>query len=159
MEAARSHGERPRLVLKRTPRVLIVEARFYEALADELAAGAEAVLRQHMAQVERVSVPGAFELPGAISIAATSGKYDGFCALGCVIRGETSHYDYVCGESARGLQDLAVQQRLAIGYGVLTVENEEQAWARADRKRGDKGGDVAYAALSMIALRERFGLS
>ena len=84
--------------------------------------------------------------------------FDGYVALGCVIRGETTHYDYVCGESARGLQELAFGEGLAIGYGILTVENEEQAWARADRKRKNKGRDVALACLRMIELRQKFGL-
>lgn len=134
-------------------RVLIVEARFYEALADELAAGALAELARHNVRGDRLAVPGAFEIPGAISNAADSGRFHGFIALGCVIRGETSHYDYVCGESARGIMDLSVQRRLAVGYGILTVDNEAQAWARARRSEGDKGADAAYAALSMMALR------
>ncbi len=134
-------------------RVLIVEARFYEALADELAAGALAELARHKVRGDRLAVPGAFEIPGAIAIAADSGRFHGFIALGCVIRGETTHYDYVCGESARGIMDLSVQRRLAIGYGILTVDNEDQAWARARRSEGDKGADAAYAALSMMALR------
>jgi 6,7-dimethyl-8-ribityllumazine synthase len=133
--------------------VLIVEARFYEALADELADGALAELARHKVRADRIAVPGAFEIPGAIAIAADSGRFHGFIALGCVIRGETSHYDYVCGESARGIMDLSVQRRLAIGYGILTVDNEAQAWARARRSEGDKGADAAYAALSMMALR------
>lgn len=134
-------------------RVLIVEARFYEALADELAAGALAELARHNVRGDRLAVPGAFEIPGAIANAADSGRFHGFIALGCVIRGETSHYDYVCGESARGIMDLSVQRRLAVGYGILTVDNEAQAWARARRSEGDKGADAAYAALSMMALR------
>ena len=99
-------------------------------------------------------VPGAFEIPGAIALAA--GHYDGFVALGCVIRGETTHYDYVCGESARGLMDLAVRDRLAIGYGIVTVNNADQAWARAAIDRGDKGGDAAHACLAMVALGRRW---
>ncbi|MBB4209984.1 6,7-dimethyl-8-ribityllumazine synthase [Rhodothalassium salexigens DSM 2132] len=142
-------------------RVMIVEARFYDELADELVAGAEAVLAEANAEVRRVTVPGAFEIPGAIAMAETisSVHYDGYVALGCVIRGETTHYDYVCGESARALQDMAVRDRVAIGYGILTVENQEQAWARADRKRGNKGGDAARACLSMIDLAREFGRS
>ena len=103
---------------------------------------------------ERIAVPGAFEIPGAIALAA--GRYDGFVALGCVIRGETTHYDYVCGESARGLMDLAVRERLAIGYGIVTVNNADQAWARAAIDRGDKGGDAAHACLAMVALGRRW---
>jgi 6,7-dimethyl-8-ribityllumazine synthase len=140
-------------------RVLIVEARFYEALADELAAGALAELGRHGVAGERVAVPGAFEIPGAIAIAADSGRYHGFVALGCVIRGDTSHYDYVCGESARGLMDLSIQRRLAIGYGILTVENEAQAWVRARRSEGDKGADATHAALRMMALRQIYRLA
>lgn len=160
--AARDGAVRPRIALARPPHVLIVEARFYGDLADELAEGAIAVIRDHGGTWERVAVPGAFELPGAIAVAAgrpgAGGRlFDGYIALGCVIRGETSHYDYVCGESARGLMDLSVQRKLAIGYGVLTVENEEQAWARARRNEQDKGGDVAYACITMIGLRHKFG--
>lgn len=148
-----------------TPHVLIVEARFYEKIADELGKGAERELAKQGATWERISVPGAFEIPGAIRFAADAAKtpagkppFHGFLALGCVIRGETTHYDYVCGESARGLQDLVIQRGLAIGYGILTVENEEQAWARAGLHRGDKGGDVAKACLAMIAHKRQFGL-
>jgi len=155
--AETQRGERPLVTpLPAGARVLIVEARFYEALADELAAGALAELARHKVVGERLGVPGAFEIPGAIAMAADSGRYQGFIALGCVIRGETSHYDYVCGESARGLMDLTVQRRLAVGYGILTVENDTQAWARARRGEGDKGADAAYAALSMIALRHTY---
>lgn len=155
--AEAQRGERPLVTpLPAGARVLIVEARFYEALADELAAGALAELARHRVAGERLGVPGAFEIPGAIAMAADSGRYQGFIALGCVIRGETSHYDYVCGESARGLMDLTVQRRLAIGYGILTVENDAQAWVRARRSEGDKGADAAYAVLSMMALRHTY---
>ena len=107
--------------------------------------------------MNRVFVPGAFEIPAAIAHAAREpAAYDGFVALGCVVRGETSHYDYVCGESARGLMDLSVREGLAIGYGILTVETLAQAEARADPARGDKGGEAARAALAMIALKRRF---
>ena len=108
-----------------------------------------------------VTVPGAFELPAAIALAYEGGhrpagvRYDGFVALGCVIRGETTHYDYVCSESARGLMDLSVNKGLPIGYGVLTVEDEAQAWARARVSEGDKGGFAARACLDMIGLRRR----
>jgi 6,7-dimethyl-8-ribityllumazine synthase len=103
-----------------------------------------------------IEIPGAFEAPAAIAFAAQGGAYDGYVALGCVIRGETSHYDYVCGESARGLMDLAIQDGLPIGYGILTVENEAQAKERADPERRDKGGEAARACLAMLALRNRF---
>ena len=138
--------------------ILIVEARFHEDLADELYAGAEAYLTANGYKAERLSVPGAFEIPAAIAMAAHESDFAGYVALGVVIRGETSHYDYVCGESARGLQDLAVQDHLAIGYGILTTENGEQAWARADRKRGNKGRAAAKACVDMINIKQRFGV-
>ncbi|MBZ0324845.1 MAG: 6,7-dimethyl-8-ribityllumazine synthase, partial [Alphaproteobacteria bacterium] len=109
--------------------------------------------------------PGAFEIPAAIRYAirsrdffAARRRFDGYIALGCVIRGETSHYDYVCGESARGLQDLILQFTLAVGYGILTVENADQAWARAARDKGDKGGKAARACLDMIDVKRQFNL-
>lgn len=135
-------------------RILVVESRYYPDIADALIAGAEREIVRNGAVFERVVVPGAFEIPGAIALAA--GHYDGFVALGCVIRGETSHYDYVCGESARALMDLAVQSKLAIGYGIVTVNTFEQAEARAFTDRGDKGGDSAHACLAMVALRRRW---
>jgi len=143
-------------------RVLIVEARFYEDIADELAKGAIARLDAVGAEWDRISVPGAFEIPGAIALANRSRQhggveYDGFIALGCVIRGETTHYDYVCGESARGLQDLAVREGLAIGYGILTTEDRDQAWVRAAVDQKNKGLDAADACLAMISLKHRFG--
>ncbi len=141
-------------------RILIVESRFYDDISDELLAGAKDALEAHGVDFDVVTVPGAFELPAAIAMAEYASQhgggrsYDGYVALGCVIRGETTHYDYVCTESARGLMDLSFKDRLAIGYGVLTVEDEEQAWARARRSEGDKGGTVAKVALSMISLRK-----
>jgi 6,7-dimethyl-8-ribityllumazine synthase len=143
------------------PHILIVEAPYYEHIAAELAKGALAALERAGASYERVAVPGAFEIPATIELAirgmATGGtRYDGFLALGCVIRGETSHYDYVCGESARGLQDLALRHAAAIGFGILTVENEAQALARADVGRKDKGGEAAAACLRMIDLKQKF---
>ena len=143
------------------PHIMIVEARFYADIADELLRGAIATLAAAGATHDRISVPGAFEIPAAVAIAvdtaAVTGRvrYDGYVALGCVIRGETTHYDYVCQESARALQDLAVRHRLALGYGILTVENDEQAWARAKVDRKNKGGDAAAACLAMIELRRR----
>jgi len=144
--------------------ILIVEARFYEDIADELARGATAHLDQAGVGYDRLAVPGAFEIPAAIAFAhrAASGggaTYDGFVALGCVIRGETTHYDYVCGESARGLQELATRDLLAIGYGILTVENGDQAWARAAVAKKNKGRDAAAACLAMIDLKQRFGIA
>ena len=139
------------------PHILIVEARFYEDITDELARGAVTVLEQIGASYERVVVPGALEIPAAVQIASTSARrFDGYVALGCVIRGETSHYDTVCNESSRGLQDLALRHCLAIGNGILTVENEAQAWARARVDEMDKGGGAARAALAMIQLKRHF---
>lgn len=135
-------------------RILIVESRYYPDIADALIAGAEREIGRNGALCERVVVPGAFEIPGAIALAGD--RYDGFVALGCVIRGETSHYDYVCGESARALMNLAVGRKLAIGYGIVTVNTFEQAEARALTHRGDKGGDAAHACLAMVALRRRW---
>ncbi len=146
--------------------ILIVEARFYEDIADELAAGAIAALTAAGATFERLSVPGAFEIPAAVEYAVRAGNagtlpkaFDGFLGLGCVIRGETTHYDYVCAESARGMQDIALRNAAAVGFGVLTVENDDQAWARARRDRKDKGGEVARAVLRMIELRRQFRVS
>jgi len=138
--------------------VMIVEARFYEPLADELVRGAVATLDKAGATYERFAVPGAFEIPAAVSFAIASGRFDGYVALGCVIRGETSHYDHICDESARGLGELALRHNAAIGYGILTVENEEQAWVRARVSEGNKGGDTARACLAMMDLKRRFGL-
>ena len=138
---------------------LIVEARFYADIADLQLVGAKSALRAAGGSFEQVSVPGALEIPVAIAMAAAShGHFDGYVALGCVIRGETTHYETVCSESARGLMDLAVAQNLAIGNGILTVEDEAQAWERADVARKDKGGDAARAAISLATLRRRFGI-
>jgi 6,7-dimethyl-8-ribityllumazine synthase len=135
--------------------LLIVEARFYDDIADELLAGATTAIEQAGATFDRVTVPGALEIPSAIAMAlASPRKYDGYVALGCVIRGETTHYDTVANESARGLMQLAVAHRLAVGNGILTVENDEQAWARARVSEMNKGGAAAEAALRMIAVRQ-----
>lgn len=142
-------------------RILIVEARFYEDIADELVKGAIAAAKEAGIEFDRIEVPGALEIPAAIAIAAqrTDGEpYAGYVALGCVIRGETSHYDYVCGESARGLQDLALWEGLSIGNGILTVENRDQAWVRAAVDKKNKGKDAADAALALVALKRRFGV-
>lgn len=136
-------------------RLIVVVAPYYRAIAELLLAGAQAAVEHAGANAERIDVPGAFEIPAAIRFAAKAG-YDGYVALGCVVRGETSHYDYVCSESARGLMDLSVREGLAIGYGILTVENIAQAEERADPTRGDKGGEATRAALAMIALKRRF---
>ena len=140
-------------------RFLIVEARFYVALADAQKAGAIAALEGAGATHETISVPGALEIPAAIAfVAASDQRFDGYVALGCVIRGETSHYDTVCNESARGLMDLALADNLAIGNGIITVEDEDQAWARADQSRKDKGGDAARAAVAMAKLKKQVGV-
>lgn len=138
--------------------MLIVEARFYDAISDELLRGAARVLDKAGASYDRVSVPGALEIPAAIAISVDEARrrrapYDGVVALGCVIRGETHHFDIVANESARALVDLGVQERLAIGNGILTVENEAQAFARARAEEGDKGGAAARSALTMVALK------
>ena len=140
-------------------RFLIVEARFYVALADAQKAGAIAALEGAGATHETISVPGALEIPAAIAfVAASDQRFDGYVALGCVIRGETSHYYTVCNESARGLMDLALADNLAIGNGIITVEDEDQAWARADQSRKDKGGDAARAAVAMAKLKKQVGV-
>ena len=144
------------------PHLLVIEARFYEDLADALAEGATAALSRAGATWDRVAVPGVLEIPAALAMALDAidsgdADYDGFVLLGVVIRGETSHYDIVAVESARAVMDLAVSESLAVGNGILTVENEAQAWARARRSEGDKGGFAARAALTMIAIRERLG--
>jgi len=138
--------------------LLIVEARFYEELTDALLEGAKTALETTGMSYEIVTVPGALEISATIAFAAKSGAcYDGYVALGCVIRGETYHFDIVANESSRGLTDLSVCQNLAIGNGILTVENEEQAWERASMTKKDKGGFAAKAALDMIAMRKKFG--
>jgi 6,7-dimethyl-8-ribityllumazine synthase len=134
-------------------RLLIVEARFYDHLGDLLLAGAKAALDGH--EVDVVTVPGALEIAAAIALAAETGRYDGFVALGVVIRGETYHFEIVAGESARGIMALTLDG-LAIGNGILTVENEAQALARARPDEKDKGGEAAKAALAMMALKEKF---
>ncbi|MDX2234918.1 MAG: 6,7-dimethyl-8-ribityllumazine synthase [Hyphomonadaceae bacterium] len=139
-------------------RILLVAARYYADVVDALIAGARQAVEAAGATSDVIEIPGAFEAPAAIAFAAQSGAYDGYVALGCVIRGETSHYDYVCGESARGLMDLAIQDGLPIGYGILTVENHAQAVERADPSRRDKGGEAARACLAMLALRNRFDI-
>jgi len=136
--------------------LLIVRANFYQDLADELTAGATQALESAGNKWDIIDIPGALEAPAAIAMAIDSGRYDGYIALGCVIRGETTHYDYVCNESARGLNELAIKHRAAIANGILTVENYEQAWARAKRNEKNKGAFVANAALRMIAIRKQF---
>jgi 6,7-dimethyl-8-ribityllumazine synthase len=134
---------------------LIVEARFYDHLNDMLVAGARAALETEGHEVDVLTVPGALEIPGAIATVSESGGYDGFVAIGVVIRGETYHFEIVAGESARGIMALTMDG-LAIGNGVLTVENEEQALVRADPARKNKGGEAAEAAIALLAIREKY---
>jgi 6,7-dimethyl-8-ribityllumazine synthase len=144
------------------PHVLILEARFYSQINDLLLEGAKKALTQVHATYEVLTVPGALEIPVALQFAALrkNGKpFDAFVALGCVIRGETSHYDIVAGESSRGLVDVSLRHNLAVGNGILTVENEAQALERADPTRMDKGGGAAMAALSMLHLKQVCGLT
>jgi 6,7-dimethyl-8-ribityllumazine synthase len=147
------------------PHILVVEARFYEDIADALYEGASATLEQAGVTHERVTVPGVFEIPAVIRMAVRSmdffagrRRFDGYVTLGCVIRGETTHYDYVCSESARKLQDLACDHTLALGYGILTCENMEQAWVRAAVDQKNKGRDAAEACLAMLDVKRRFHL-
>ncbi|MBB45348.1 MAG: 6,7-dimethyl-8-ribityllumazine synthase [Rhodospirillaceae bacterium] len=140
-------------------KVLIVDANFYEDLASELVRGAVAELDKMGISYERLSVPGALEIPSAISLVSQGNEaklFAGYIALGCVIRGETSHYDIVCGESARGLSKLALDKNLAIGNGILTVDNWEQAWARASVLKKNKGRDAAIACLSLFEIKQRY---
>ncbi|HEX7884357.1 MAG TPA: 6,7-dimethyl-8-ribityllumazine synthase [Phenylobacterium sp.] len=142
-------------------RILIVEARFYDDLADALLEGATQALSAYGAEYDVVTVPGALEIPGAIAFAEEAGhrpagkRYDGYVALGCVIRGETYHFEIVSNESARGIMDLTIGKKLCVGNGILTTEDDDQAWARARASEGDKGGGAARAALSMIELKHQ----
>ena len=138
-------------------KLLIVEARFYDHLNDLLLDGTRSAIEEAGHKHETVTVPGALEVPGAIAMAAESGRYDGFVALGVVIRGETYHFEVVSNESARGLMALSMDG-IAIGNGILTVEDEAQALARARPTEKDKGGEAAKAALRMLELREKFGV-
>lgn len=151
-----AHGTLPRPRFDRpAPRVLVVVAPFYRDIADDLLAGARAALEDARATHETVEVPGALEIPTAIRLAARSGDFEGFVALGCVIRGETTHYETVCNDSSRGLTLLGLDG-LCIGNGILTVENHDQAAVRADPAGQNKGGGAADAALHLIALARRF---
>jgi 6,7-dimethyl-8-ribityllumazine synthase len=154
----------PALTTSRPPipgaRVLIVEARFYEDLADELLRGAREVIEAAGATAEVLTVDGALEIPATLAIALEAGdragrRYDAVVALGCVIRGETGHYDIVAGESARALMDLSVARRIPIGNGILTVENEDQAWTRARVSELNKGGGAAEAALAVLRIKNK----
>lgn len=142
------------------PHMLIVEARFYSDLADELARGAIEEIERRGGTYDRAEVPGVLEIPAAVAYAAAAGRnggtvYDGYVALGCVIRGETTHYDIVSTQSARALMDLAVRECLALGNGIQTVENGEQAWSRARIMEKNKGGGAAAACFEMIALKQK----
>ena len=142
--------------MNNSPHILLVEAPYYTHIAEQLRNGAERALTSAGATHEVITVPGAFEIPAAIGlIARATPRFDGFVALGCVIRGETTHYDHICAESARGLQELAVRDGLAIGYGILTVENEAQALVRASVEGRDKGGEAVRACLSLVDLKRR----
>ena len=134
---------------------LIIDARFYDHLNDMLIEGARAALKAAGHKVEVITVPGALEIPGAIALAEASGQYEGFVAIGVVIRGETYHFEIVAGESARGIMALTMDG-FAIGNGILTVENEQQALVRADPKQKNKGGEAAQAAIALLALKEKF---
>jgi len=136
-------------------KILIVEARFYENFNDMLIDGAKAAITAAGHEVEVLTVPGALEIPGAIALAAETGEYDAFVAIGVVIRGETYHFEIVAGESARAIMALTMDG-IAIGNGILTVENEAQALVRADPEEKNKGGEAAQAALSLLSLAERF---
>ncbi len=143
-------------------RVVIVEARFFDDIADALLAGAMKALKEAGAEADCISVPGSLEIPTAIAIAADAAQrrlrpYDGAVALGCVIRGDTIHFEIVSHQSARGLMELSVERRLPIGNGIITVDTEAQAWARARVEEQDKGGDAARAALALIGLKRRLG--
>lgn len=147
------------------PHIMIIEARYYDEIGDQLQAGVVKRLEKAGATYELIQVPGSFEIPAAIKIAIRSLDFyagrrraDGYIALGCVIRGETAHFDYVCGETARKLQDLACTYTLALGYGILTVENVDQAIERARVDGRDKGGEAAQACLDMIEVKRRFHL-
>ena len=141
-------------------RILVVEARFYDDIADALLAGAMRALAEAKAEIERISVPGSLEIPGAIAIALDVARkkrrpYDGVVALGCVIRGDTIHFEIVSHQSARGLMDLSIARNLPVGNGIITVDNKAQALARARMEEQDKGGDAARAALSLVGLKRR----
>ena len=139
-----------------TPNILIVEARFYAHISDQLLDGATAALEAGGAHFERIAVPGALEIPPTIGFAAKADKnYDGYIALGCVIRGDTIHFEIVSMESSRALMDLAVARRMPLGNGIITVNTDAQAWARARPAELNKGGDAARAALAMLRIKRR----
>jgi 6,7-dimethyl-8-ribityllumazine synthase len=148
--------------VRKGARILIVEARYYDDIADALLAGAMKALQEAGAEVDRISVPGSLEIPGAIAIAIDAARgrrraYDGAVALGCVIRGDTIHFEIVSHQSAHGLMELSIAKAFPIGNGIITVDTEAQAWARARVEEQDKGGDAARAALALIGIKQRFG--
>lgn len=160
------HNAPAPLMAERDTRILIVEARFYEHIADELMAGAVNRLKEAKAEIDVVTVPGALEIPAVIALAVRAARevpgfraYDGFVVLGTVIRGETTHYDVVATQSNRAVMDLAIREGLAVGNGILTVENEAQALERARKSDMDKGGGAALACLTMIALQRKWGVA
>ena len=155
MASTETHSILPRPKFSEPTRVLIVIAPYYRDIADGLLAGAQASLADAGVEAEVVEVPGALEIPTAIKLASRSGSYDGFVALGCVIRGETTHYDTVCNDSSRGLALLGLEG-VCIGNGILTVENHAQAAVRSDPAGQNKGGGAADAALHLIVLARRF---
>ena len=139
------------------PHLLLVEALFYEHIAADLRRGAERAVAEAGVTCEIISVPGSFEIPPAIAMAAKAGAgYDGYVALGCVIRGETTHYDHICAESARAIQELGSRDGLAVGFGILTCENEAQALVRASPEGRGQGGRAVRACLALIELKRRF---
>jgi 6,7-dimethyl-8-ribityllumazine synthase len=157
-EPRRAQGEN--IVTVAGARILVVEARFYDDIADALLAGATRVLEGAQVGFDRVTVPGSLEVPAAIAMALDAAErrktpYDGVVALGCVIRGDTIHFEIVSTESARALMDLAVARKVPLANGIITVDTEAQAWARARSEEGDKGGDAARTALAMVALKRR----
>jgi 6,7-dimethyl-8-ribityllumazine synthase len=148
--------------VRKGARILVVEARFYDDIADALLAGATKALKEAGTQFDCLSVPGSLEIPTAIAIALDDAQrrrrpYDGAVALGCVIRGDTIHFEIVSHQSARGLMELSVARKVPIGNGIITVDTEVQAWARARMEEQDKGGDAARAALALIGLKQRLG--
>ncbi len=138
--------------------VLIVSSRYYENVSTLLEQGAKELIKKAGASFDQIEVPGALEIPGAIRLGIENEHYDAYVALGCVVRGETTHYDIVCRESARGLSQLVLDYLASIGNGILTVENMEQALRRADPTKGNKGGEAAYAALRMLEIRQQLGV-
>jgi 6,7-dimethyl-8-ribityllumazine synthase len=157
MAKPRRAGDKQERALKDV-RILVVEARFYDDIADLLLKGAARALKNGGAAFDQVTVPGALEIPPAIAIALATAEragrpYDGVVALGCVIRGETSHYDIVAGESARGLMEIGIRREMPVGNGILTVDTAAQARARARPDKWDKGGGAARAALALVRLK------